>query len=160
MTIILNQDGEFVGEMASLEEAVQQAKRILSATPPGDKTTLTVEDDYGYIFDVLSNRRITGVFSKYEMSYGQRLLVGQLTFDATYAVLSMKHSDLLRLQDDAKSSTQLGQRFAQWSEPCSVSIVSSILEYFCVDDLTDIPPEALRCAYWHTVATSAGLKAA
>jgi hypothetical protein len=141
-------EGQFVGEKYSLESAIEYAKELLSAVPDESPATFVIERADYFVLS-LTNRRIIGTFFKQE--WGGRkndtaLPVGEESFDATDAVLLLPYEELVELQDDEQNSDELGQAHVEWAGPCHVRIVSSICEFFGVDDIRDIPKEAFDFA--------------
>lgn len=146
---VLYQDRGYYGEVGSLEDAIDAAGVMLGGVPEGEFSTFTVETTDGKLMAAVTNRRITGAF--YKQEWGGRkndmaISCGVEEFDATDAVLLLSHAQLIELQDNAESSDEIGRSHVDWSGPCSVELVQSVLEFFGVSDLEDITEEALAFA--------------
>lgn len=94
-------------------------------------------------------RRIIGSFVK--QTWGGRrgdsaIYAGEEKFDATAAVLLLPHKALIALKDSDPTTDEIGQAHVQWDGPCEVSLVYSIQEFFGVESLSDVTPEALENA--------------
>lgn len=145
----VKQDGAHYDNFSELNTATELAEELLGAVPNWQESVFTVENDDGYLLAAVTNRRIEGTFTK--QAWGgrkndQALFVDSVLFDATAAVLSMDHAVLMRLKDSDESSDELGRAHVQWDGPNEVSVVDEVLEYFGVDELTQITPEALLYA--------------
>jgi len=141
------QDGGFYADAANLDGALELAEALLN--DGGDPTTFTVEDADGYLVASVTNRRIIGTFVK--QAWGGRkgddaCFVEEVEFDATNHVLLMTHEALTQLQDGFESTDELGLAHISWNGPCEVSVTDAICQFFGVDDIRDVTPEALAYA--------------
>lgn len=118
----------------------------LQASLASDLTTFTVENEDGYMLACITNRRITGKFTKQSWQGDEAIAVERADFDATDYVLLMKGSDLRALVDRRESADDLGLAHVSWDGPFEVEVVDSICEYFGVSGLEDISDETLAYA--------------
>lgn len=146
---VLYQDRGYYGEVGDLQKAIDAAEVMLGGVPDGEFSTFTVETADGKLMASVTNRRITGAF--YKQEWGGRkndiaISCGVEEFDATDAVLLLNHAALIELDDNSENTDEIGRSHVDWSGPCSVELVQSVLEFFGVSDLEDITEEALTYA--------------
>lgn len=149
MTFGIYQNGGHYGDFADLNTAINLAEEFLGGLPAEDQSIFTVEDKSRTVLAAISNRRIIGNFNKQQ--WGGRkndtaIDCGDETFDATDSVLLMSHDDVCNLTDYSEESDRVGQAHVAWDGPCSVRITDSILQYFGVNDSSDITQESFDYA--------------
>jgi hypothetical protein len=144
-TYTLNLDGDHFTEDEDLDRMIGMGEdSVCGAMEP---RTFTVEDDSGQVVAVITNRRITGKFTK--QAWGGRkgdeaLFIECVEFDATDAVLRMSLEEIQSLEDSSESTDDLGRLHVQWDGPHEVAVVNSILDFFGVEDLHKLTEDALR----------------
>jgi hypothetical protein len=145
----IKQDGGYYDAIQSLQEAIELAEALLGGVLEGEESTFTVEDENGCLKAAVTNRRIVGFFIKQE--WGGRkgndsIHISEDEFDATNAILLMRHAYLAELQDHDESSDIIGRAHIDWPGPCYVNVVDSVCSFFGVSEIRDITPEALAYA--------------
>lgn len=150
MSYIISQDGGFYGQKSDLASAIDLAEVLLGGAT--EETTFTVESASGHLMAALTNRRITGLFTK--QAWGGKknktaMFVSNEEFDATDHILSMQLEKLVEVKDDDQTSDKIGESHIKWDGPFRVEIEESICSYFGVDDVTQITKEALEFALLH-----------
>jgi len=144
-TYTLNLDGGHFTEDEDLDRMIGMAEDgVCGAMEP---RTFTVEDDCGQVVAVITNRRITGKFTK--QVWGGRkgdeaLFIEHVEFDATDAVLRMSLEEIQSLEDSSESTDDLGRLHVQWDGPFEVAVVNSMLDFFGVEELHKLTEDALR----------------
>lgn len=119
-----------------------------NAVDDGDRT-VGVETLEGKLIFSLTNRRIECEFLK--QVWGGRkgdmaIEVGSETLDVTDYVLSLPYERFLEIEDNHESSDEIGRAHTDWDGPCEATLKASILDYFGVEELDDVTPEALAHA--------------
>lgn len=145
----IRSQGHTLDDADELDAALARSNDILSATDPATPATITVETPDGYLLASVSTRRIVGVFHKQRWEgrkHDYAVPCGTAHFDATHAILQMDHRTLLTLCDDDERSDDLGRNSVTWDGPCYVEITQSICDFFGVNELDAITPEALTYA--------------
>lgn len=142
------QDKGLYGGFAGLAEAQNVAEALFGYVSEQGDTTISVESD-GVCVAVYTNRKIIGSFTK--QAWGGRkgddaIYVGTEEFDATDYVLLLDHPELVGLFDGEEGTDEVGLAHFDWNGPCEVTLVAAICEFFGVDVLDDITPEALAFA--------------
>lgn len=140
---------ELLTTEVSLADAVTYADASLKDLRgrPGHRNahyTYVIADAGGRFVASVTNRRITGVFTK--QSWGGRkgndpMHAGEEEFDATDYVLNMPYDEVLEIRDNRESSDAIGTAHIQWDGPYEVDIVDSICEFFGVAELGNITQE-------------------
>lgn len=142
----IRSQGHPIDDAEDLDAALTRANEILSATDPATPATITVETPDGYLLASVSTRRIIGVFHKQRWEgrkHDYAVPCGSTNFDATHTILQMEHRTLLALCDDDQSSDDVGLTYMTWEGPYYVTITQSICDFFGVNELDAITPEAL-----------------
>jgi len=114
-----------------------------------EPTTFAIVDENGRLMAAVTNRRIEGVFLKQEWGghKGDTAIEhGEETFDATDAILLMDHEEVLALTDNSQNTDAVGKAHVQWDGPHDVHLADAISDYFGVELLDAITPEALAFA--------------
>lgn len=146
-TYILNQDGSHYTEDEDLDRMIGLAEDFIGSTT--EPTTFTIEGQCGMTVSVITNRRISGTFTK--QVWGGRegdeaIFVEEIEFDATDAVLRMSLDEIQSLNDNSESTDELGRKHVQWQGPCEVKVIDSMLDFFGVDNINRLTEDALRYA--------------
>jgi hypothetical protein len=150
MTFNIKQDGTDHSGSPTFEQAVTAIQTLLRLHPKTlSATTFSIEDENGKLLALVSNRRITGVFTK--QTWGGRkgndaLHAGTEEFDATDFVFLMSYDDLQTLQDNSETTDWVGSEHIEWDGPHEVVLTESICDYFGVSAIEDITEEALAFA--------------
>jgi hypothetical protein len=142
------QDGKFnTGqEVRGLSQAIEVAEKLLEVLDNGLSMTYTVEDEQGYLFASVSNRRIIGMLSLPEESTGSKHRAPRpaedIRIDATSTVLRTSREKLIELKDNDESTDRLfGNEYLNY-----VKIEESIKSFFGVKSLQGVTSEALLYA--------------
>lgn len=148
MSFKIMKDGEHSATADTFDAAVSSAQ-VLLGFHKDVKTTYSIVDCAGKLLAAVTNRRITGTFTK--QVWGGRkgndaIHVEDVEFDATNYVLLMAHDELVALEDNRESTDCVGQAHVDWDGPHEVTVVESVCEYFGVGCITDITSEALAFA--------------
>lgn len=143
----IKQDGQFLehAQESSVDKVIERVRALVRMQKDG---SFTVYKE-GVLVAVETNRKIEGVFV--QQRWGGRkgddaIFVDRVEFDATDAVLSMEHADLIELEDGADSSDDIGRQSVQWAGPFEVQVVEAVCEYFGVESVRDITWEVLAYA--------------
>lgn len=140
------QDGGFYDKAASLDAGISLAEGLLDKD--GAPTTFTVEDANGKLMASVTNRRIIGMFTKQEFRYGGRCYepIEEIELDVTDSILLMDHEKVVAIRDNTTTTDEIGRMYVYWGGPFRFDVTDSVCEYFGVDRVTDITPEALAYA--------------
>lgn len=149
MTFQIKRDGEDITTSPTFEQAVTAIQTLLKLHSAELPATFSIENEGGDLCASVTNRRITGKFTK--QVWGGRkgndaCEVGGEEFDATDFVLLMSHDDLLTLQDRRETTDWVGSAHVDWDGPFEVSVTGSICSYFGVERIEEITSEALAFA--------------
>ena len=144
----LKQGAKVYGRSTSTADLVQQAESRLQACP-GSTATFAIWSPADKLVAALSTERITGVF--YKQVWGGRkgddaVTVGEEHFDATDHILNMAPDAVRSLEDCDDETDEVGRSHVSWDGPCSVHVVTSLCDFFGVEDVEDITDEALAFA--------------
>lgn len=141
----LKQDGGHYDDFQELNSALDLAELFLAGEGPDSNAVFTIHDGQGKALAVVTNNPIMGMFIKEEWggSRGQHAVwVEDVEFDATDAIFLLTYEKLVALADNDDSSDEIGRKCIDWTGPCTVRIVDAICDYFQVECLEDIKPEA------------------
>lgn len=142
----IRQDGAHFLSLSRLEDACNHAENLLAAMPAGQLSSLTVEDDTGYVLASITNRRIVGIFRKQVWVGDDAQQVEDVTFDATDYILQMSQDDVRSLRDGSRKSDDLAESLVQWDGPFAVILEDAVKEFFGVSSLMGITTPAIEFA--------------
>ena len=143
------ENGGLYSEFVTLEAAVDMAEMVFGYVDPQGEATVSVENAEGECVAVFTNRKIIGSFTK--QAWGGRkgddaIYVGTEEFDATDHVLLLDHAELVALVDGGERTDEVGLAHFDWRGPSETAVCESICDYFGVQELEQISPEALSFA--------------
>lgn len=149
MTLKLIKDGEQSATTDTFEAAVKGAQELLGFHKDVETTYAILGAD-GKLLAALTNRRITGMFTK--QKWGGRkgddaIHISDVEFDATTHILQMPYAEVIALRDHDETTDDVGRALVPWDGPCYVSLVDSVCWYFGVEAMDEITPEALAFAF-------------
>jgi hypothetical protein len=128
----------------SMRILTDTAENLLSELPEDEKKTYLIRKLEGRPVGSISNRRIIGLYKKQEWDGNDyAILVGEVEFDATDVVLNLPLDDIREMADNSEDSDNVGNQCVEWHGPHVVHIEDAIMEYFGVEDLSEITEELL-----------------